>query len=140
MRLLSSAQAESAHDIWSTVFTTKSGDTIRTVAAQLNIPVKEIQDKNYGLPGSCPRTGRTGPDSELIPGTGLWVKDPEHGGEANAVVRTPGPRSRAYFTPAGSGLMIADDISEHQRRPHRDRDLAGVKALGRTLTNGATVL
>jgi hypothetical protein len=119
---------ENEPDIWNTVFTTKSGDTIRTIAAQLNIPVKEIQDKNYDLPGSCPRTGRTGPDAELIPGTGLWVRDPEHRGVVNTVVRAPGPLKLADFISADSGLMIADDTGEHQRRPHQDRDSAEVKA------------
>jgi hypothetical protein len=96
------------------VFTTKPGDTIRTVAGQLGIPVKEIQDKNYDLPGSCKRTGRTDPDSVLIPGTGLWVKDPEKDGEANALTRVPGPRILADFIPADSGIAIADgdDICE----------------------------
>ena len=90
------------------MFTTKPGDTTRTVAGQLGIPVKEFQDKTYDLPGSCKRTGRTDPDSVLIPETGLWVKDPENDGEGNALTRVPGPRTLADFIPADSGITTAD--------------------------------
>ena len=104
-------------DLWNTVFSTKRGDTMRTVAAQLGIPVVELQNKNYDLPGSCPRTGRTHPDAELLPGTGLWVKDPDDDGEANAVTRAPGPRTLADFITEDSGITVANDAGACEKRP-----------------------
>ena len=74
-------------DRWNTIFKSKKGDTIRSIAAELNIPVAEIQAKNYDLPGSCPRTGVTNPDQELLPGTGLWTRDPEGANTPPALLR-----------------------------------------------------
>ena len=124
------SSADEEVDLWNTVFTTKPGDTIRTVAGQLGIPVKEIQDKNYDLPGSCKRTGRTDPDSVLIPGTGLWVKDPEDHEEANALTRVPGPRTLADFIPKDSVITIAAADYAYGKHPPGSPELTGSEGRG----------
>ena len=71
----SSDENEEILDTWNQIHKTKAGDTMASIAAELDIPIKDLQDKNYSLPGSCPRTGRTPANAELLPGTGLWVPD-----------------------------------------------------------------
>ena len=98
-------------DEWNTLYKALENETMATIAENHDLNVGDLIEHNLGIPG-CGKDGRVAANAPLVAGTGLWIRDPDDGEEADLVMGLRPSQGLCL----GDFIVPGSDVDEQWKR------------------------